>query len=235
MTRTNQLRIAAVGLVIGPFLFTLGDLFRRMVTPDGTFTDVQLVRAVADHPGAWSAASLLSALGAICFLPGAVALFATARGRGVGMISTGAALLTVGLIASIGHGVGFYDPFARYADSHASAATITSMQNAGGDPTVVLWIVLFIIGVMLGSIVLLIGLRRARRVPVWAVVAVIVFVACGSSGGVAPGIVGILAALAAFAPSARTLATRQPPRVEGNLAPESGDGGEFLQQPATSS
>jgi hypothetical protein len=58
---------------------------------------------------------------------------------------------------------------------------------------------------MLGSIVLFVGLRRARRVPVWSVVAAVVFVAAGSTNGVAAGVLGIVAALAAFVPAARTL------------------------------
>ncbi|TWP33881.1 hypothetical protein FGL98_19400 [Leekyejoonella antrihumi] len=70
-----------------------------------------------------------------------------------------------------------------------------------GYPMLVLLIVLFIVGLTLGSVLLLIGLRRARRVPIWAVAAV-VFVVCGSTGGVVAGGLGILAALAAFVPVA---------------------------------
>jgi hypothetical protein len=205
MTNSTQLRFAAAGLVIGPLMFTLGDLFRRIVEPGGTFSDKQLADSVADQPGLWAAAALLSVLGAIFFLPGAAALFATARGRGAALTTTGAAMLALGLVASVGHAVGYYGPFARYADSGASAATIKSIEGAGGDPTIVLCIVLFMVGVMLGSIVLLIGLRRARRVPVWAVVAVVVFVVSGSSSGVMPGLLGIVSALVAFVPAARAL------------------------------
>lgn len=205
MTNSTQLRIAAAGLVIGPLLFTIGDLIRRIVEPSGTFSDKELADAVADRPGLWAAAALLSILAAIVSLPGVAALFATARGRGVGLTSSGAAMLGIGLVASVGHAVGYYGPFARYADSGASAATITSIEGADGDPTMVLCIALFMVGLMLGSIVLLIGLRRARRVPVWAVVAAVVFVASGSTGGVGPGVAGIVAALAAFGPAARAL------------------------------
>jgi hypothetical protein len=191
--------------VIGPLLFTTGDLFRRIVEPSGTFSDKQLADAVAEQPGLWAAAALLSVLAAVFFLPGVVALFATSRGRGAGTTSSGAAMVGIGLVASVGHAVGYYGPFARYADSRASAATITSIEGAGGDPTIVLCIVLFMVGMMLGSIVLLVGLRRARRVPIWAVIAVAVFVASGSTGGVASGALGMVAALAAFVPAARAL------------------------------
>lgn len=222
MTNSIQIRIAQAGLVAGPLMFTIGDLLRRIVEPSGTFSDRQLADAVADRPGLWAAAALLSVLAAIFFLPGVVALFVTARERGGRTTAIGAAMLGVGLVASVGHAVGYYGPFARYADSGASAATIESIEGAGGDPTTALCIVLFMIGMMLGSIVLLIGLRRARRVPIWSVVAVVVFVASGSTAGVGTGLLGVVAALVAFAPAARALTRPVPGQRTGSaglLAP----------------
>ncbi len=107
MTNSLQLRIAAAGLVIGPLLFSIGDPFRRIVEPSGTFSDKQLSDAVAHRPSLWAAAALLNVLASIFFLPGVLALFATARGRGIGMTATGAAMLGIGLVASVGHTVGY--------------------------------------------------------------------------------------------------------------------------------
>jgi hypothetical protein len=76
---------------------------------------------------------------------------------------------------------------------------------------------------MLGSIVLFVGLRRARRVPLWAVISAVVFVAAGSSGGVVAGVVGVLAAGVAFGAAAGSLTRSAPPaaavpeRREANL------------------
>jgi hypothetical protein len=67
---------------------------------------------------------------------------------------------------------------------------------------------------MLGTLVLFVGLRRARRVPIWAVLAALVFVVCGSSSGAAAGVLGVLAALAAFVPAARALVTATEPAVQ---------------------
>lgn len=223
MTNSTQLRIAAAGLVLGPLLFTTGDLLRRLVEPAGAFTDVQLAHAVSDRPGMWAAAGLLSVLAALCFVPGVFGLLAAASGRGARVTAVGASMVGVGMVASVGHAVGYYGPFARFADSGASAGTITSFFAAGGDPSTALCIVLFMVGMMLGSIVLLVGLRRARRVPVWAVVAAVVFVVSGSSGGVVPGVLGIVAALAAFVPAARSLIA-----PEGAVSDVRDHGGEQL-------
>jgi hypothetical protein len=60
---------------------------------------------------------------------------------------------------------------------------------------------------------------------VWSVIAGVLFVAAGSSPGVAAGVVGIVAAVAAFGPAARSLV-----RPKAPLAPaaEVGQGGATL-------
>jgi hypothetical protein len=206
MTHTTHLRIAAAGLVIGPVLFTTGDLLRRIVEPSGSFSDVQLVRAVEQQPGTWAAAGLLAVLAAVFFLPGVIGLLLTAQGRGSRTTVVGAAMVGVGLVASVGHAVGYYGAIATYASApRLSAAAITSLGRAGDSLVIVCCIALFMIGMMLGTIVLLVGLRRAHRVPIWSVVAGVVFVVCGGTGGVAAGVLGILASVAAFLPAAAAL------------------------------
>lgn len=112
----------------------------------------------------------------------------------------------VGAMASVGHAAAFYSPYALFAKAHTPTTELTALDKASESyPLLVALIVLFIVGMMLGTIVLFVGLRRARRVPIWAVVAAVVFVACGSTGGVVPGVLGIVAALAAFVPAARSI------------------------------
>lgn len=206
MTNSLQLRIAALGLVIGPLCFTLGDTLRRVVDSSTSSSAVELAAKVADRPGVWLAAGLLSALAPLFFLPGVLALVATSRGRGSRVVGVGGALTSLGLIASVGHAVAFYAPAALYGRAGTDAAAIKAFDKASeGYPLLVVLIIAFIAGMTIGVIALLVGLRRAGRVPVWAVVAGVVFAVAGSSGGVAMGLLGILAALAAFVPAARSL------------------------------
>lgn len=205
MTNPTSSRIAAACLVVGAALFSIGDLLRRIVEPSGSFSHQDLVRAVVRQPGLWGLAAVLAVVATICFLPGLVGLTLTAHGRGAGTTLTGAALLGVGMVASVGHAIGYFGPFGRFADSGASAGNVDDFLDAGGDPATVLCIVLFMVGVILGPIVLAVGLRRARRIPVWAVVAAVVFVACGSTSGVPVGAIGLVAALLTFVPAARGL------------------------------
>jgi hypothetical protein len=205
MTRTLHLRLAAAGLVAGPVAFTIGDTLRRVVDHD-TNGAVQLTGEVADHSGVWLAAALLSVLAAALFLPGVAALAATATGRGSTVTAVGAYLMGLGLIASVGHAVAFYTPFALYGRAHTTASAIESLDHESeGYPVLVALIVLFIVGMMLGTLVLLVGLRRAGRIPVWSVVAGLVFVVLGSTAGVWPGVLELVAALLAFVPAAHAL------------------------------
>jgi hypothetical protein len=206
MTNSLQLRIAALGLVLGPLCFTLGDTLRRVVDSSTSSSPVELATKVADRPGVWLTAGLLSAIAPLFFLPGVHALVATTRGRGSHVVGVGGALVSLGLVAAVGHAAAFYAPAALAGRAGMDDGTIAAFDKASeGYPLLVALIVAFVVGMTIGVIALLIGLRRAGRVPVWAVVAGVVFAVAGSSGGVAMGILGMVAALVAFVPAARSL------------------------------
>jgi hypothetical protein len=206
MTNSLQLRIAALGLVLGPLCFTLGDTLRRVVDSSTGSSPVELATKVADRPGVWLAAGLLSAVAPLFFLPGVHALVATTRGRGSRVVGVGGALVSLGLVACVGHAVAFYSPAALYGRAGTDATSVKALDKASeGYPLLVVLIVAFIVGMTVGVIALLVGLRRAGRIPVWAVIAGVVFAVAGSSGGVAMGVLGMVAALVAFVPAARSL------------------------------
>jgi hypothetical protein len=206
MTNSTRTRIAAVLLVLGPLLLTLGDLLRRLVEPAGSPKAAAITHAVAEHPGAWLAAGLLSVAAGLCLVPAALALIPATTGRGSRVTTVGALLVAAGAVASVGHAVAFYAPYALFARAGTPDRELAAIDTTSESyPLLVVLIALFIVGTMLGSLVLLVGLRRARRVPIWSVVAAVVFVGCGSAGGVGPGVVGVAAALAAFVPAARAL------------------------------
>lgn len=208
---SHQRRLAAGCLVAGAALFTVGDLLRRLVEPGGTPSATDVTAAVAQHGGAWLAAGLLSLVAAFALLPGLTALVASARGRGARATTVGGLMVAAGALASVGHAVAFYSPYALFGRAGASAADITAIDNASeAYPMLVVLIVLFMVGMVVGPVVLFVGLRRARRVPVWAVVAAVVFVASGSTSSVVAGVVGVVAALVAFVPAARSLLVAPP-------------------------
>ncbi|MEO7586711.1 MAG: hypothetical protein ABIS84_01645, partial [Arachnia sp.] len=164
----------------------------------------------AQNGGAWLAAALLSVLGAYCLVLGMIGLIATARGRGSRITTVGAVMVAIGAIAWVGHSVVLYASYAWYAGAGLAPAQVNALaQSTDSYPLVAILIVLFVAGLMLGSIVLLVGLRRARRVPIWSLVAVVVFVVCGTTDGLAVGVLGLTTSLATFVPAALSLAERR--------------------------
>ncbi|QGN32556.1 hypothetical protein [Microlunatus sp. Gsoil 973] len=225
MTTTHHRRVAAGGLVLGPLLFTLADLLRRLIEPTGINSATTITRAVDQHRGAWLAAGLLSVASAYCFVAGVAGLITTASGRGARFTTVGAVLTGIGAVASVGHAVAFYSPYALYDTARITASDIEALDRASEtSPLLIAIVVLFMIGMMVGPVILLFGMLRGRRTPVWSFVAAIVFVACGSTSGAAAGVLAIAAALAAFIPAARSLTAPSPirlqhPAVQGSIQP----------------
>lgn len=180
-------------LVLGTTAFSVGDLLRRIVEPaDATATAV--TAAVRDRPTLWLAAGLLEVLAAVLLVPGAIGTRRLATRRGARTTRIGAGLIVVGAVASMGHTIGYYGTFATYAASGLDAATLDTLV-AADDLLGGVVILLFMIGMIVGPVVLAIGLRRAGAVPVWVPVLALVFVVASSVPGPLAGIVGLVAGL----------------------------------------
>jgi hypothetical protein len=188
--------VAGTGLVVGVAMFSLGDLLRRMVEPAAP-TLASTTAAVADHSGAWFAAGLLEVLAALLLVVGAVGACGLATSRGSVLTGVGAYLLGIGAIASTGHTIGYYGAYASYAGSGLDDGSLARI-DASTDSLGGVVIALFMLGLLLGPILLTIGLRRARLVPIWVPVLAVVFVVAGAVSGLAAGVVGLLAGLASL-------------------------------------
>ena len=195
--RTHTL-IGGAGLALGALTFGAGDLLRRTIEPESP-TASTLTATAHEHPGTWLAAALLVLSASFLIVPGTVAAARWVHGRGELLTTVGAYLLGIGMLCSVLHVAGYYGLYGILAASDADPAAITSIDaQSESYPLFVLGIIGFVVGTMLGTIVLSVGLRRARKVPVWVPVAAVVFVVAGSVTGVPAGVVGLLAGLASL-------------------------------------
>lgn len=194
-------RAATLTLLGGTVLFACSDLLRRLVIPDSSAGPVTVVRLVHDHLGTWTVAAALALLSALVLLAGLAAVAALAPGRGRPLATIGQAVFGVGVIASVAHAVGEFGVPATQARSGVGSAAVNAMDKAGFWPWDVA-VLLFIAGFLLGPVLLLAGLRRARVVPVWSPVAAIVAGVCGGTSGVVAGWIGLAAWVVAFVPVA---------------------------------
>lgn len=206
MKNSRFTQIATAGLLLGPVLFSLADIFRRLVEPADATSGMSVVHAVGQHQTLWLAAALLSLLASLCILPGVAGVVAVARGRGRRTTLTGAILLGIGAVACVGHAVAFYASYAIYSLAATPPAAVQAQDDASERyPLLIALVVLFMVGMMLGTLTMLVGLWRAHRVPFWAVIAALAFVVCGSTGGAGAGLVGLVATMAAFTPAALSI------------------------------
>jgi hypothetical protein len=189
-------RAGGTALALGVLTFSAGDLLRRTVEP-ATPSLATTTAAVREHAGAWFAAGALELLSALLLVAGAVAVVRLAPARGRALTAVGATLLGIGAIASTGHTIGYYGTYAAYADSGLDTTALTAM-NETTDKLGGIAIALFMLGMLVGPIVLTIGLRRAGAVPIWVPVLAVVFVVAGAVSGVPAGLIGLVAGLAAF-------------------------------------
>ncbi|HET8614970.1 MAG TPA: hypothetical protein VFL94_05535 [Actinomycetales bacterium] len=189
-------RAGGPALALGVLAFSGGDLLRRVVEPTSpsVATTTAAVRAQA---GTWFAAGALELLSALLLVAGAIAVVRLAPARGRTLTVVGATLLGIGGIASTGHTIGYYGTYAAYADSGLDTTALAAM-NETTDALGGITIALFMLGMLLGPVLLTTGLRRAGVVPIWIPVLAVVFVVAGAVSGVAAGLIGLLAGLVAF-------------------------------------
>jgi hypothetical protein len=220
MTTTTRSRIGAAALVAGALLFSLGDVLRRAVEPAGAASAAATTAAVASHQAAWTAAASLQVLSAFFLVAGACTAFGSTRGRGARTTDIGACLVGAGAIASVGHAVAFYTPYSLFARAGTPEAALTAIDDASERlPVLALLVLTFMVGLMVGTLVLAVGTWRARRAPAWVLVPAVAFVAAGATSGTAAGLVGLVAAVVTFGLVARAIVREPAERLDPAAVP----------------
>jgi hypothetical protein len=155
--------LCAVALGLAPVLLTAAALI-EVTTSDNAARAAQQIAADRER---FLAGNLLFALGAAALVPGALALASLVRGRGAAWMTTGASMVALGggslalalwsftIVGYIGTESGVpHDGFVSLLDHGDNSALIGSAWILG-------------MGALLGMIVAAVGLLRARAVPRW--------------------------------------------------------------------
>lgn len=178
----------------GAVVFALGDLLRRTVDAalDGP---VAISRAAHDHAVVWQLAGTAMLLGSILMLPLVVAGVRTAEGRGRIPLRIGGVLFAAGLLASVGHAVEYFGLHSVFgAVDGLSPSQVAALDRASEHtPFLIGFIVIFILGMLLGQLAWVVGLWRSGAAPVWLLPVALVDVVAAGSGGLAAGVVGLAA------------------------------------------
>jgi hypothetical protein len=159
-----------LALIVGPLLL----LIAQIVSPDvdhGSSTQDKLkeLADVASHKGTYLTGGILFLLAGLVLAAGAVGLIHYFRGRKVTLGQIASALVAMGSAASMvfyGFGVFEYEMVNHSGLDRSQMAQLLHATNmpASGAPV----FLMFLIGVVLGLILLGIACWRNRVVPIWA-------------------------------------------------------------------
>jgi hypothetical protein len=228
---------AGLCLLIGPVLL----LIASAITTVGGDDTAEYVAEVATRRGSEEASAVLGIFGFAFLIPGIIGALNLLRGRGVVLGHIGGVLTVLGLacfsalIAS-----SFYDVAATEpgADTEAYVDISERVEDVTGAIVVV---ATALIGTLLGLILLAVAFIRARTVPLFAPILMIVgilVVGPASGDSRAVGIIGNLLLLGGLGTVALTL-LRQPdeewerPGLTAGHASREADGGPTTPPPGT--
>jgi MFS family permease len=212
-TTRARLVLCAVALGLAPVLLTLAAFIEVSTSDNAARAAVQ----IEAHRDRFLAGNLLFALGAAALIPGALALASLVRGRGAAWMTTGACMVALGggslalalwsftIVGYIGTEPGVSRiGFVSLLDHGDNSALIGSAWILG-------------VGALLGMIVAAVGLLRARAVPRWQPMLLIVgpFLTFFGGTGVVDGILSLVLDVALIALAAEAIrAARSPGRTD---------------------
>jgi hypothetical protein len=209
MTAERFRRIAGIiGMTLGVLSLLGATIIQWVVQPsEASGTPIDIAR---ENPVVWLVTGLLAVLGPLAWVGGIVSVTMLVRSKGWLVTTIGGYLTAAGLICGVGHLALFFgligDAAGGGLDADAGMALLRA-DDANALSTVLLYG--FLVGFSLGPILLTIGLRLAKLVPVWVPVAAIVMVVANLVGGVPAGVVQLVAVVATFGPMAVLLARRE--------------------------
>lgn len=145
----------------------------RYVLPYETVDSTgEIVRETYADPGAMSLVLWLTLLAALTIVPGTIAVARLVR-PGAPRLTAAAVVLTVPGYLVLPMLVMLDHPVWMAAEAGASQASATALLDAAHPSTLVVSVI-FVVGHVLGTVLLGVAMLRARVVPAWAAVATIV-------------------------------------------------------------
>ncbi len=161
--------LAGLSLIVAPLLL----LAATLIGPDLTGDGAERLAEIADNEARYVAGSYLFLVGAWVFVPGAIGLWRLFRGPRVTFGQIGAGLFLIGVITTIAFfGFGTYE-YVAATDGGLDRAEMARLADAAEEPGVAVPLfIVFVLGVVIGSLIIAWSLWRRRLGPVWAAAAI---------------------------------------------------------------
>lgn len=204
-------RAGAACLVTAP----LGLLTAHLLQPSHGTTTAEEVAIQAERSGAFNASTVVGFAAMLLLVPAVVTLSGLIRDRWSGFVGGALAVAgALGLTFLLGTGVG-----ATTIAEFCGDAAVRLKDELEGNPAFGVAVGVMIVGWTFGLITLAVGLWRARRIPVWAAVAIgIAPLVPAFAGSRVPVAIGFGLLWLGFAVAARDVVS-QTEDAERELAP----------------
>jgi hypothetical protein len=168
--RRFDTRLAGLSLIAAPALLLLANA----IDPSASDKAAARLPEISANPGRYVAAGYLMVVAAWAFVPGLIGLWRLFQGPRVTVGQVGTGLLLIGMITTIAFfGFGVYEYEA--ATSGLDPAQMARLaDNAEASAVAIPLLVVFLVGVVVGSLIVAWSLWRYRIAPVWSPVAIVV-------------------------------------------------------------
>ncbi|MGZ4473698.1 MAG: hypothetical protein ACXVXM_17175 [Nocardioidaceae bacterium] len=170
--RSEWVPVSAAALVVGVMALVFGSLLNPA---SGGESAAQTLHVVDEQGARWIGMSVmffLSSVGMVLGLPAILSLFIR-TGRRLG--TAGVAVFAVGVVGLCGYAM-LMVFFRAVANTGVLAGNAQALDKVSKDPSLLVFLYGWIGGFVLGIVLIAIALLRARKVPLWVPIVMLVYV-----------------------------------------------------------
>ncbi len=163
--------LAGLSLIVAPLLLLLGNA----IDPGASDKAAERLTQIANNEARYVAAGYLLLAGAWMFVPGLIGLWRLFAGQRVSLGQVGTGLTLIGVVTTIAFfGFGVYEYEA--AQPGVDRAQMARLADNVEEPAAVAipLLIVFLVGMVLGSLIVAWSLWRRRVVPAWSPAAIVV-------------------------------------------------------------
>lgn len=160
--------VAGLALISAPLAFGGSDVIRLYIE-GGAQEGAEQLAAIAASPGLWQAAAALNMIGIILFVPAILGLMHLLRERSTVLGHVGGGLALIGFLGWAAHNRGYYGFMGAASTSEIERGQMVGfIEHSMMTPNTVYYVLMFLVGSLLGMLFLSVGLYRARVTYRWA-------------------------------------------------------------------
>lgn len=160
--------LAGLCLISAPLVFGGSDVIRLSIE-GGVKEGSEQLAAIAASPGLWEVAAILNMVGVILFVPAVLGLMHLLRERSTVLGHVGGGLALIGFLGWAAHNTRYYGFMGAASTSEIDRGEMVRfIGHWETTPDTIVYVLMFLVGHLLGMLLLSIGLYRARATYRWA-------------------------------------------------------------------